>query len=325
MPKKFLFTVILILLSIPVAAQTTTRYELNSISFKGNNSFSSSALHDVIYSKETPWWFWKFLHSFSSLGKESSYFDSTNIILDLTALKDYYTANGFFDAKFSYDYKVDTADKEVDLTYIIKEKKSADFGKLNVQGLKKVPDFLAPFLKEDLNFDTTQRYSQNTVQNQTNKVITDLLNNGYIFAKFDSTIVIKDTVKNEAGINMYFTTGKRYQIDSILVKKNGLGAHLVANSMLKRITGLKPGAFYQQDVVRRSQLRLYRTGLFDAVTLGAKESDTTGSEVPIQLTGSIGLMNELSLKLFLTTSKEQLTWVSAWLIFVRISLAMPVN
>ncbi len=304
MPKKLIFIVMVLLITLPLAAQTSTRYELNSITFKGNNSISSSVLLDVIYSQVTPWWFWKFLHSFSSLGKEPSYFDSTNIVLDLSALKDYYISNGFFNAKFSYEYKVNKSGKDVDLTYIIKENEPSLFGDLIVDGLQKVPDFLKKYLDNDLEIDTTKRYSQSIVQNNTSTVITDLLNNGYMLAKFDSTIIIKDTLKNKADINIFFSTGKRYQIDSVLVKKQGQGAHLVSNSLLKRISGVKPGDFYQQADLRRSQVRLYRTSLFDAVTLSPKESDTTDSMVPIQLQGTIGLMNEISPEFILNNQQS---------------------
>lgn len=304
MPKKLFLIALIITVCIPVLAQTVTRYELNSISFKGNNSFSSSVLSDVIYSKATPWWFWKFLHSFSSLGKEPAYFDSANIVLDLTALKDYYTANGFFDSKFSYEFKVNKSAKDVDLTYIVDENKPSLFGRLNVYGLSKVPDYVLVPLYKELEFDTTKRYSQSVVQSHTNSVINGLLNNGYMLAKFDSTIIIKDTVKHRADIKIYFTTGNRYQIDTVLVQKKGKGANLVSDNLLTRITGLKENTFYRLDELRRSQVRLYRTGLFDAVTLSADQHDTTDSRVPIQLQGSIGLMNELSPEIILNNQQN---------------------
>ena len=81
---------------IQLFAQEENRYELQQINFEGNNSISSSQLSDVILSKETPWWFWKFLNSFSSFGSEPVYFDSSNIPIDIQALKSYYNANGFF-------------------------------------------------------------------------------------------------------------------------------------------------------------------------------------------------------------------------------------
>ncbi len=304
MPKKFIIIIIVLLSCLPLTAQTGTRYQLNSITFEGNNTFSSSALSDIIYSKVTPWWFWRFLHSFSSLGKEPSYFDSTNIQIDLTALKGYYNSNGFFDARFFYKYEINKSSNDVNLTYVINENKPSDYGHLYLYGLDKVPGYIYDIIYSDIKLDTTQRFNQTVVQNRTNTVINQLLNDGYMLARFDSTVVVKDTLKSKANVSIYFSTGKRYTIDTVLVDKQGKGAGLVSDNLLTRITGLKYGTFYHLDELRRSQVRLYRTGLFDAVTLSAAESDTTDSKVPIRLQGTIGLMNELSPEVILNNQQS---------------------
>ncbi len=117
---KFI-SIILLLAVSTVLAQENSRYELQQINFNGNSRISSSQLSNVILSKETPWWFWKFLNSFTSLGSEPVYFDSSNIPIDIRALKSYYKANGFFQTSVKYHYDVDTTDKEVTLTYTINE------------------------------------------------------------------------------------------------------------------------------------------------------------------------------------------------------------
>ena len=80
-------------------AQEKEKYELAKIEFSGNNNYSSSKLSDLIISKETPAWAWKFLNSiYSSIGKEPVYFDSLNIPEDVRILTDFYHNNGFFSA-----------------------------------------------------------------------------------------------------------------------------------------------------------------------------------------------------------------------------------
>jgi len=79
------------------------KYELQSISFEGNSEFSNSRLKDVIVSKESPMWFWKFLNSFSGLGAEAIIFDSSKIPFDLAALKEYHRNNGFFETYLIID------------------------------------------------------------------------------------------------------------------------------------------------------------------------------------------------------------------------------
>ncbi len=270
------------------------RYELSSIQFSGNSTFSSSTLEGIISSQETPWWFWKFLHSFTSLGKAPVYFDSTNIPIDIKSLKEYYYANGFFNARFSYSYEVDTADKEVNLEYIITENSPSTYGKVDLNGIDSLKGEPRRNIQEEVSFDTTSRYSQNYVKQNIDKVINILLNNGYMFAKFDSTIIYQDTLANKANVEIYFTTHKRYTVDSIIVDKKGEGASLVSDQLLRRIVGINTGDYYDQEEIRMSQVRLFRTGLFNSIFITGIEKDTTDHKVPLKLAGSIGKLNELS-------------------------------
>ncbi len=294
MSAKQLIVIISLTVSIQMFGQANARYQLNSIKFTGNNSFSSSTLSDQIYSVTTPWWFWKFLHSFSSFGKAPVYFDSTNIPLDIQAIKDFYKSNGYFNTEVGYQYFVDTAGKSVNLIYHIKENAMSTFGRLSLRGLHKLPGYLYNDIYKQVELDTNMRYSESLVENNTNRIISFLLDNGYMFAKWDTTIIMIDTVRNKAKVNMYFNTGNRYRIDTVLVQKNGVGAHLVTDGLLRDITGIHTGEIYNLDALRRSQVRLYRTGLFNSVILSADDKDTTDSKVPIRLNGNIGLMNELS-------------------------------
>lgn len=302
MKQKIL--ILFIIAAAELFAQAGVKYELNSINFTGNRYFGSSSLAELIYSRPTPGWFWKFLHSFSSLGKEPVYFDSTNIQIDLTALKEYYNSNGFFDTKFSYRYNIDTADKKVDLYYIIDEGIPSNFGKLSLFGIDKMPKYLFDNIYKEIALDTNQRFSQEVVQNNTSKFINYVINNGFMFVKYDSTVVMKDTVKYRANVNIYFNLGKMYSIDTILVNKTGAGADYVENGLLRDISGLKRGQIYSLDALRQSQLRLYQTGLFNTVTLAAKESDTTDSKVPIEMSAAIGLMNEMDPELILNNQQN---------------------
>ena len=77
-----LLITIFLISTIPIQSQED-KYELNAINFKGNEWFSGSDLESVIQSKENPWWFYRFLNSFTPLGSPPEYFDSTAIPIDL--------------------------------------------------------------------------------------------------------------------------------------------------------------------------------------------------------------------------------------------------
>ncbi len=304
MSNKFLFIILTLVLSSQLFAQTKKNFEINSIEFTGNHSFSSSTLSEVVYSKITPGWFWKFLNSFSSLGKEPSYFDSSLIPLDLTALKEFYNSNGFFNAQFSCSYKADTSKYLVNIIYKIIENQPATYGSLYLRGLKDVPPDVLSKIHDETSLNENQRFSQSTIQKNTANVLTELLNNGYVFARYDSTIIIKDTSTNKANVDIFFIPGKRYKIDTVLVQKSGKGAKLVNEKLLRNISGIKAGDYYDQDELRRSQVRLYRTGLFESAILTAINEDTTDHKIPIRLAGTIGLLNELSPEVILNNQQN---------------------
>jgi outer membrane protein insertion porin family len=294
MPLKQTIIFFFFIYSLQLFAQSDKRYELKSISFEGNKSFSSSSLSEVIFSHPTPWWFWKFLHSFSSLGKEPVFFDSSNIQTDLTQLKRFYNSNGFFESKFDYEYDVDSSGRKIDLKYIIDENRPAVFGKLELSGFNILPLPRLNDINENFAVDTTKRFSQNIIQSNTKKAINNLQNNGYMFVRLDSTIIIKDTLFNKANTNIYFSLGNRYKIDTVLINKTGIGAVLVRDDLLRNISGLKKDEYYSIDQLGSSQARLYRTGLFNSVTVSGDGKDTTDSKVPVIVTGNIGMLNEFA-------------------------------
>ena len=292
--KKLILIFLFLLNGFLLAQATEEKYELKNLNFEGNDALPTSVLEYKVFSRESPFWFWKILHSLTGLARGATYFDSTNIPLDLSALKEYYNANGFFNARFSYKVEIDTSSKTVDLTYIIDENKPSNYGKLSLYGLKKLPDFILKSVQEDLDVDTTKQFNQLLLQQNTDRALNTLLNEGYMFAKYDSTIVFRDTVKEQADLNIYFTTGKRYTIDSLIVNKTGEGADLVNDQLLKDISGFQVGDFYDLDKMRNNQVRMFRTGLFNTITLSGSERDTVGNQVPLKIDGNIGLLNELS-------------------------------
>ncbi len=270
------------------------QYELTSITFEGNSEISSSQLESIIQSKETPWWFWKFLNSvISSLGSEPVYFDSTLIPVDVEALKEFYNANGFFTAEINYNYNIDTADNEASLKYIISENSPSFFGTAETFGIENITPEPKNEIIEDLKFDSTDRYSQDVLSQRMIQSVNAMQNNGYMFARFDSTIIIKDTIRNRADFDVYFTSGNFFTVDSVLIKKNGPGANLVSDRLLHDIVKIQPGEYYDLQKIKRNQSRLFRTDLFNSVTLTGV-ADTSDTKVSIELNGNIGLLNELS-------------------------------
>lgn len=291
---KFKRLLVLFILTFNVCLSYPQNYELKTILFENNKEFSSSQLKDIILSKESPMWLWKFLHSFSPLGAEAIMFDSSKIPFDIAVLQEFYRNNGFFETKIRYRYELDTTRLKATLIYEMYEGPRSKFRYTFLFGLDEVPGITYGNILREFNANASEWYSQTMVEQDVNTTISILLNNGYMNARFDSTIVFKDTSALAADVNVYFTTGNLFHIDSIHINKKGEGAEFVEDELLRKITGIPSGAIYNQDEIRSSQIRLYRTGLFNSVILIADPSETYSDRVNLRLDGSIGYMNELS-------------------------------
>lgn len=292
MIKKILL--ILLFACTIISAQDENEYELNSIKFSGHDKISASVLAEIIYSQESPGWFWKFLNSFTPFGSEAIYFDSSNISIDLAALQSYYNANGFFEASFAYSYYVDTTNKKVDLGYSIFEGAPSTYKRITYHGINNAPGSTIFNVWSEFQYDSTVRFNQNAIQQGTSNSIGHLQNSGYMLAKIDSILVTKDTSSNTAEVDLYFEPGTRFVIDTLLIDKKGEGASYVEDDLLKEITNIKKGDFYSLENIRQSQYRLFRTGLFNSIVLSTSDENIYLDRVPLKLEGNIGPLHELS-------------------------------
>lgn len=276
-------------------SQSYREFELAGIDFEGNNSFSDSELKTILASKETPWWFWKFLNSFTSFGEEPEYFDTSKISIDKQAIKSFYNANGFFLADVEHSFEVDSSSKVIDLFYNIDEGNPSSYGKFNLNGFENMPGFLFDDMKsKTITIDSSNRYSQQEVQTNIDLMVKYLADNGYLFGDYDSTIVYMDTLKLRTDIDVYFTANNRYSISDVLIEKEGIGASDISYHLIEEISGIKTGQIYSQEQIDRSQFRLFRTGLFTSLEIDPVNSEAKDNLVPVFINAKIGTMNEIS-------------------------------
>jgi outer membrane protein assembly factor BamA len=279
-------------------AQQQENIELSSINFEGNEEFSDSELESVLQSKETPWWFWKFLNSFSGLGSPPEYYDSTSIPLDIISLKSYYSVNGFFLAEISYSYSIDNSTRDAELTYYIKEGSPFTYGDNQVFGMEALDENLFIQVRSLLHPAQDVRYSQEDLDTRFESIVDHLKNFGYMLVDFDSTVISIDTVKYKTSMSTYFTLGNRYLYSDVKIEKEGEGKDLVSNEMIRYVTNINVGDVYSVENIAKSRLRLARTGLFNSINLKGVAEDTIKNFVPLLITGNIGSLNELSPEVF---------------------------
>ncbi len=294
----YLLTFILTIISIPFA-QDDDRFELSSIYFEGNETFTDTELKSVLQSEENPFWLWRFLHStVSFLGSPPNYFDSTAISVDVISLKSFYAVNGFFKAEIDYSFVLDTAGKSSELTYIIKENVPHTYGKILFVGLDRLSEEMNIAIEEDIKYPIWERYAQENVQKKNDAIISYLKNNGFMLARYDSTVVKIDTVNAKTDITTYFNRGRWYTYDDIRIERDGESSEEVSYDLIKYLSNINVGDVYREEELSKSRVRLARTGLFSTINLTADTVDSKSSKASLLIKGTVGSLNELSPEVF---------------------------
>lgn len=290
---------LLIIVITSLHAQEEMKFELSSINFDGNNNIPDKAILGVLRSKETPNGFFQFINKYSSLGAPPEYIDFLLVQTDLESIQAIYNANGFFKATVEYYYSLDSLDKSANLTYIINEGPQAIFGKIKLNGLEHFPQNDYWEINERVTIREGQAYSQDNVLSSINNVLFYLKSQGYLLSNYDSTLVVKDTLIDRALVDIYFTLGKKYYIDTVSVTMGGPGKDDVSETMLRDLTGINQGEIFDITKLTQAQVRLYRTGLFSYVRIFPGVEGLRDSLVPVNLDGNISMMNDLNPELIM--------------------------
>lgn len=274
-------------------------YELASISFEGNETFTDTELKAVIQSEENPFWLWRFLYStVSFIGSPPNYFDSTTISVDIISLKSFYAVNGFFEAEISASFVLDTTAKTAELNYIIKENTAHTYGKVQFTGLDNLSQEMNDAIIEYKKYPTWERYVQDNVQKKNDEIISYLKNNGFMLARYDSTVVKIDTVNSKADISTYFNRGRWYTYGDIKIEQDGESSSEVSYDLIKYLTNINVGDVYRVEEISKSRVRLARTGLFNSINLTADTISSNSSKASLLIKGTVGSLNELSPEVF---------------------------
>lgn len=298
---KFFLYIFILFLSFNVVqfAQEDERIELSSITFVGNETFSDADLRAVIQSEENPFWLWRFFYNtISFIGSPPNYFDSSSIAVDIISLKSFYAVNGFFRAEISDSFEIDTVGKTAEITYIIKENSPFTYQKVKFPGLEKINDWIISNITEYMDYPNSERYTQENVQTKNDEIITFLKDNGFMYAKYDSSIVKIDTIKSKVDLLNYFSPGSFYRYGDIKIEKSGDSQSQVSYNLIKYITNINIGDTYRENELSVSRLRLARTGLFSSINLKGDSLASEPGKAQLEIKGTVTPLNELSPEVF---------------------------
>lgn len=259
--KKILLLIFLTSFSLKIYSQD---FELKKIRFVGNSKFSDGTLSGIILSKETPFWFWKFLNKISNLGKEPVYFDSLNIDEDIKRIEKFYRDNGFFFVNVKSDYKLNEANKSAELTFLIDEGERFKINSYKYIGIDstRIGQWLYLKIMKEKKIQENSFFQRDRIEDDANRIVNELRNFGFMLADRERITATIDTLNKIVDVTLSFNPRRYFTVSEIRIEKSGISKDAVEDDLIYKLVGIQPNEKYSHQKNLEGQLRLYRTGLF---------------------------------------------------------------
>ncbi|MGH8011956.1 MAG: BamA/OMP85 family outer membrane protein [Candidatus Binataceae bacterium] len=264
---------LLVAMAIPAYAlhiaqlSPTRNFRLKLIVISGNRAFSTSALTAVMRTKERPFYkFWM---------KRPRFYPEV-FTDDLTRLRDYYRVHGYYQARISYDLKVDHDFVTADIN--IKEGKPVrvDSIKVVMTGAAPPPAALAPGVKPPLKKNDI--FSQEKYQAGDQQLRDIYLTNGYAHA------LVKRRARVYVGPRR---ADIRYTVDpgvrAVFGKTTVVGTRKVNPRVVLRELNYKRGERFSSAKIQKSRARIVALNLFSAVEFVPRLNRANPKVVPIEI------------------------------------------
>ncbi len=302
--KKFPFVLIFFVFVSTILPQ---EFELKKIRFEGNEQFSAGILSGIILSKESPFWLWKFLNKFTSLGKEPVYFDSLNLEEDLNRIKKFYRDNGFFFVDADYEYKLNEDNKSAELIFNINEGQRFKINSYKYIGIdsSKIGQWLYLKILREKKIQENSYFQRDKIEADADRIVNELRNFGFMLAEKDKIIATIDTLNKIVDVVLYFKPGRYFTVSNVIVEKSGSSKDKVDDDLIINLVGIKKNDKYNHSKNIEGQLRLYRTGLFTSALVSGVIAETTHSTVPINISVDVAKMNELGPELIVNNQTNR--------------------
>lgn len=221
---------------------------LKSISFEGNNAFSSDKLQEQMELQPDAWW--KFF---------GNKFDSTAFGKDLEAIRSYYLDRGY--AKFQIagtDVQLNDEKTEANVTVKVNEGEKYIVKSARIVGdVGGMSEALTPLLKQIYIDDTFRRSDVTSVEESIKSTLGE---QGYASAQVNVSPEFDDENKTIA-LTFVVDAGRRYSVRQIRFEGNTVSA----DSTLRQEMRQQEGAWLSSQLVELGKVRLDRTGFFDSV------------------------------------------------------------
>ncbi|HTP79642.1 MAG TPA: BamA/TamA family outer membrane protein [Bacteroidota bacterium] len=242
-------------------------FEVGSIRIEGNETLGTAEILDVMHTRPTPWWFWKFIYRDVSegMGQEPQYFNPLEFASDYTQVKDLYRARGFYHASVDTSVSIDADAQMVNLLVRIVEGPRSYVDTLEYRGLAGMPGDLLEDIRTNQILKLHQPFIAANVDAEVARVIRLFANNGYVNARVDTPIVATGYASsNNFSVILSFNPGRRYVFGDISLHQDTASTELIDTSVVLRHLDYVKGDFYSESKKTDSERNLNRLGIFES-------------------------------------------------------------
>jgi len=290
---------------VHVDADSIAGMEIDRVTFEGNDFISGGTLAGTIASRESPSGFSQFMHGtfWGAFGSPAEIADPSVFESDVDLIADLYRTRGFYNARITPEYDLDTVERKVDLRFLIVEGPRSYIDSLVYEGLDSIPAELRQKLIGNPLVKKGDPYQSDLVSAQIVGVINTLRNNGYPTARFDYEKggAFRYTSTNNFFIRLVFETGRLYHFGEITVKVDPPREDITDDLVLRHLD-FNTGDLYSRDLRITSERNINRLDLFEAarVDQGALPGDSGLPVIPIEVLVKPQPRNELSPELIVS-------------------------
>lgn len=305
MPVKILILqfYFLVLCSNIVLAQspsiTVTEFEIDRVVFQGNESINDDELETVIQTKQSPWWFSKFLYNTlgEKFGSKPEFFDEALLYNDVKAVVSYYHNKGFYDVQVTPSCQFDSVSKSVEIIFLIAEHKRSIIGKVEYKGLEHLDEELRAELYKGQLIHKNDYYEKDKAEQEITRVLNFLINRGFLKARFEqeNSIPKRYLSTGEVHLTLTFETGQVYRFGETTVRVEPYRED-IRDWMVLRHLEYKQGEVYSHEKEVSSERNLNRLDVFEMARVERHESVASEDtlSVPIEVVVRPRARNELA-------------------------------
>ncbi len=260
---------------------------VNSVSFEGNKTFSSDQLRGVMITKKSPAAFWRFLYSIGHIvGDSAQYLDPLALRADLQRIRYFYRDNGFVFAQVDSSLDYDMKNKSVNIVVKIKEGPPAFITDVRYHGIHDLTGHLRSLIYSSQLIKKGERYSAKGVDGEVQRVLSLLQDNGYAYARKDSSVVTFGTpaASVPTEIDLYFSSGRKYRWGDLTIIPIDSSKTKFENKIVLREMLFKPGQIYSVAQKAESEQRLYSLNMFEFARINTPAVPPPIDSLPGRLT-----------------------------------------